>query len=167
MSYPTMYSTLGRKWTIRTSILKLGAWVPTMLTYYEVSELINNKATIKTVMMDKDGKELPTNAVLAQFPRKEPILQPFKFWMPDTAQLLAERRETGQCSLGKFDCWYTEFHDPARKDSRVQMWASIAFPGLIVREQARWLSDEIDAATKQVIKTHEINELKDLTAFSG
>lgn len=167
MSYPTMYSTLGRKWTIRTSILKNGAWVPTMLTSYEVNELANNKATIKTVMMDKDGKELPTNAIFNQFPRKEPILQPFKFWMPEVHQLITERRENAQCPLGTFDCWYTEFHDPARRDSRVQMWASIAFPGLIVREQARWLSDEVDEKTKQVLKTHEIQELKDLIAFSG
>jgi hypothetical protein len=167
MSYPTMYSTLGRKWTIRTSILKNGAWAPTMLTYYEVVSVQGHTATLKTVMMDKDGKELPTNAVLAQFPRKEAILQPFKFWMPENHQLITERRESTQCPLGKFDCWYTEFHDPARKDSRVQMWASIAFPGLIVREQGRWLSDETDEKTKQVIKTHEINELKDLTAFSG
>ncbi|CAG0974505.1 hypothetical protein PLCT2_01541 [Planctomycetaceae bacterium] len=167
MPYPTLYNLPGRKWTIRTSVLKAGTWSPTLLTSYEVAQVQNNVATLKTVMMDKEGKELPTNAVLAQFPRKEPILQPFKFWMPENVQLFAERRESAQCSIGNFDCWLTDFHDPARKDSRIQMWASIGYPGLIVREQGRWLSDEIDEKTKQLIKTHEINELKELVAFSG
>lgn len=167
MSYPTMYSTPGRKWTIRSSILKNGAWVPTVLTYYEVASVANSKASIKTVMMDKDGKELPTNAIFNQFPRNEPILQPFKFWLPDGHQLITERRENAKCPIGNFDCWYTEHHDPGRRDSRVQTWASIAYPGLVVREQSRWLSDEIDEKTKQVLKTHEIQELKELIAFSG
>src|SRR5688572_30751254 len=135
MAYPTMYSSLGRKWTIRTSILRGGAWVPTMLIYYEIIGVQNNQATLKTVMMDKDGHELPTNAVLSQFPRREAVLQPFKFWVPESVQLIAERREHAQCQIGNFDCWYTEHHDPARRESRVQTWVSMMFPGLVVREQ--------------------------------
>lgn len=167
MSYPTLYGVTGRKWTLRTSILRNGAWTPTMLTSYEVAGVSNGKAAIKTVMMDKDGKELPTNAIFNQFPRNEPVLQPFKFWLPDGHVLLTERRENGQCPLGAFDCWYTEHHDVGRRESRVQTWASIAWPGLIVRELSRWLSDELDPKSGQVLKTHEIQELKELIAFSG
>jgi len=139
-----IYRAKGNTWTVKSTTKVSGMDEMVSYTKTEVTEVAENKATIKVTSLDKDQKEIYSHSMDIPFVAAQPMPKPD----PDAPKVEPPKQveEKVKVEAGEFECIKTEYEAAGTKTTT---WTHKQYPGVTVKSTSK--SDAMEMTSELTV----------------